>query len=189
MPAHADVYAFTDQQGVLHLSDAPVDTRYQLVLTEPKLTPAPNVTAPAPVVSATPAQEPLQTLIHAAATKHRVEPALVQAVIQVESNFNPRALSPKGAQGLMQLMPATAQRFGVADAFDPRQNIEGGVRYLAELLALFKNDLRLVLAAYNAGENAVLQYGKQVPPYRETQEYVPKVLDIYQRNQSGGARI
>ena len=185
-PAHADVYAFTDEQGVLHLSDSPLDARYQLVLSEPKPAPAPSAVAPAPLP---PSAAPLQAMIHAAAAKYRVEPALVHAVIQVESNFNPRAMSPRGAQGLMQLMPATAQRFGVADGFDARQNIEGGVRYLAELLALFKSDLRLALAAYNAGENAVMQYGNQVPPYRETLDYVPKVLEVYRRRRLTGARI
>lgn len=173
-PVRADIYAFTDENGVQHFTNTPSDARYRLVLIEPK--PAAAVATDAAVGAGA-----LQPLIQAAAARHRVEPALVQAVIQVESNFNPRAVSPKGARGLMQLMPATAQRLGVADAFDPRQNIEGGVRYLADLLALFKNDLRLVLAAYNAGEQAVIQYGHQIPPYRETRDYVPKVLQHYQR--------
>ena len=177
-PLRADVYTYTDERGVLHITDAPPDARYQLALVEPKPA-APRATP----VAATPAAgtSALAALIQAAATRYRVEPALVHAVIQVESGFNPKALSPKGAQGLMQLMPATAQRLGVADAFDPRQNIEGGVRYLAELMALFKNDLRLALAAYNAGEHAVIQHGHQIPPYRETQDYVPKVLQHFQR--------
>ena len=99
----------------------------------------------------------------------------MHAVIDVESNFNPDALSRKGAQGLMQLMPATAERFGVSNAFNPAQNIDGGTRYLRYLLDLFGGDKRLALAAYNAGENKVLAV-KGVPPYRETRNYVAKVL-------------
>ena len=172
-PLRADIYAFTDENGVQHFTNTPGDARYRLVLVEPKPAPVSNESAAGAGA--------WQPLIRAAAERHGVEQALVQAVIQVESNFNPRAVSPKGARGLMQLMPATAQRLGVVDAFDPRQNIEGGVRYLADLLALFKHDLRLVLAAYNAGEQAVIQYGHQIPPYRETRDYVPKVLQHYQR--------
>lgn len=178
VPAHADVYAYTDEQGVLHLSDTPVDARYRLIIAEPKPTTAPIVATPSPALIGA---MPFQAIIQAAATRHQVEPALVQAVIQVESNFNPRAVSPKGAQGLMQLMPATAQRFGVTNAFDPEQNVQAGARYLAELMAMFKNNLTLALAAYNAGENAILQYGNKIPPYRETQNYVPRVLDSYRR--------
>lgn len=189
LPVHADIYAFTDDHGVLHFTDSPRDPRARLVLVEPKPV-IPPAAVPDPANIAAPnATAPLQTLIVAAAARHGVEAALVQAVIQVESGFNPRVVSPKGAQGLMQLMPATAQRLGVADAFDPRQNIEGGTRYLADLIALFKNDLRLALAAYNAGENAVIQYGNRVPPYRETQDYVPKVLDYYRRYRAGNTRL
>jgi len=90
------------------------------------------------------------------------------------------ATSRKGAQGLMQLMPATAKRFGVKNSRDPAQNIEGGAKYLRELLTLFKNDVSLALAAYNAGEHAVIKYGNKIPPYKETQAYVPKVLGVYQ---------
>ena len=203
--ARADVYEFTDELGVLHLSDVPRDARYRLTLVEPQPTPA----TPAPVVNATSAPAaaavPSGTastaaaytayatvwhpLIERAAARHNVAAALVRAVIQAESNFNPRAVSPKGAQGLMQLMPATAQRYGVTDAFDPEQNVHAGVRYLAELIALFRNDLTLALAAYNAGENAVMQYGNKVPPYRETEAYVPRVLEFYRRFQARNLRI
>jgi soluble lytic murein transglycosylase-like protein len=106
-----------------------------------------------------------------------VSPLLVDSVIQVESNYNPYAISPKGAQGLMQLMPATARRFGVKNSFDPQQNIEGGVRYLKFLQETFQDD-RLAVAAYNAGEKAVTKYGN-VPPYRETVDYVAKVGQKY----------
>jgi soluble lytic murein transglycosylase-like protein len=99
-------------------------------------------------------------------------------MIQVESNYNPRAVSPKGARGLMQLMPETASRYGVRSIFDPRENIDGGVRYLKDLLALFNSDLRLAIAAYNAGENAVQRFNG-IPRYTETQNYVKKVLALY----------
>jgi soluble lytic murein transglycosylase-like protein len=116
-------------------------------------------------------------LIDEAAKNFDVSPLLVDSVIQVESNYNPLAVSPKGAQGLMQLMPATAQRFGVTDSFDPKQNIEAGVRYLKFLQDAFQDD-RLAIAAYNAGEKAVAKYG-DVPPYRETINYVAKVGKKY----------
>jgi soluble lytic murein transglycosylase-like protein len=109
------------------------------------------------------------------AVKHNLPPALVHSVIRVESNYNPYAISPKGAQGLMQLIPSTARRFGVDNAFNPVQNLEGGVRYLKYLLELYHNDYRLALAAYNAGEGAVARYGGGVPPYKETINYLQQV--------------
>ena len=115
----------------------------------------------------------LDRIVKETAHKHEVDPLLVHSVIQVESGYDPYAVSPKGARGLMQLIPATASRFGVADAFNARANIEGGVKYLKYLKGLFKDD-RLALAAYNAGEGAVLRY-KGIPPYRETQDYVDRV--------------
>jgi len=117
-------------------------------------------------------------LIARTALTHGIHPDLVFAVAAVESNFNYRAVSEKGAQGLMQLMPETAARFGVADAFNPAENVLGGVRYLRYLLDLFKGDSRLALAAYNAGENVVLSRGG-VPPYPETRRYVSKVLQLF----------
>ncbi len=120
-------------------------------------------------------------LIDRIARKHGLDPELVKAVAKVESNYKPRAISHKGAQGIMQLLPATARRFGVADAFDPAQNIEGGVRYLRFLQDLFPDDLSLVLAAYNAGENAVRKY-RGVPPYRETRNYVRRIRRLYDRH-------
>jgi len=107
-----------------------------------------------------------------------VDPILVRAVIQVESNFKPDVVSHKGARGLMQLMPGTAKRFGILRIDDPEQNIRGGVAYLAILLRLFPNDLSRVFAAYNAGENAVLRYGR-IPPYDETQTYVKRCMSVY----------
>ena len=129
--------------------------------------PAPGAPPPA---SAAPQ---VRAMVEETAKSFDVSPLLVDSVIQVESDYNPYAVSPKGAQGLMQLMPATARRFGVQNAFDPRQNIEGGVRYLKFLQETFQDD-RLAIAAYNAGEKAVSKYGN-VPSYRETADYVAKV--------------
>jgi soluble lytic murein transglycosylase-like protein len=112
------------------------------------------------------------------ASKYGVDPVLVRAVIQVESNFNPRCVSNKGARGLMQLIPETARRYGTKDIFDPDQNVRAGVRYLADLLQMFGNDLPRALAAYNAGEGAVTRYGG-IPPYDETATYVKRALTVY----------
>lgn len=125
----------------------------------------------------TPSQ--LLAQIEQSALNHQVESELIHAVMHVESAYKVKAKSHKGAQGLMQLMPATANRLGVKNSYDPAQNIEGGAKYLRELLTLFNNDITLTIAAYNAGENAVIRYGNRIPPYKETQAYVPKVLNIY----------
>jgi soluble lytic murein transglycosylase-like protein len=127
------------------------------------------------------------TLIREHAAHYAVNPGLVRAVVQVESNFNPNARSPKGAMGLMQLMPATAQQFGVANPFDPSENIRGGTAYLRQLLDRYDNDKRLALAAYNAGPGAVDKYGETVPPYRETRQYVARVNEASD-GEEGAAR-
>src|SRR6266850_1057570 len=111
--------------------------------------------------------------------RNRVDPLLLYAIMHQESTFKPRAMSNKGARGLMQLMPGTAQRFGVTSIWDPRQNIEGGTRYMRFLLDLFNNDVKLALAGYNAGEGAVMKYGYNIPPYSETQEYVRRISMRY----------
>ncbi|HWP46179.1 MAG TPA: lytic transglycosylase domain-containing protein [Candidatus Limnocylindrales bacterium] len=121
---------------------------------------------------------PYKEHIEEMAQKYKINPDLVKAIIKVESNYNPKAVSPKGAQGLMQLMPETAKRFGVNDPFDPHENIAGGIKYLRFLWDLFGGDLKLVLAGYNAGEQRVVQYGNNVPPITETQNYVQKVLSL-----------
>lgn len=108
-----------------------------------------------------------------------LDPELLQSVIDAESSYDPMAVSEKGALGLMQLMPATIQRFGVTDPYDPVQNIKGGARYLSHLISMFDSDVTLALAAYNAGEGRVLRYGKKMPPYNETRGYVSKVLKNY----------
>jgi soluble lytic murein transglycosylase-like protein len=119
--------------------------------------------------------------IQAAAHAAQVDPALIHAVISAESGYNPSARSNAGAVGLMQLMPETAARYSVTNRLDPQQNIQGGTRYLGDLLLLFNNDLRLALAAYNAGENAVVKYGNRIPPYQETAAYVPRVMTYYRK--------
>ncbi len=124
-------------------------------------------------------------LITQAAARNGIDHHLILAVMKQESSFNAQAISYKGARGLMQLMPATAARFGVRDIFDPAQNIEGGARYLRFLLDTFKGDIELALAGYNAGENAVARYGNQIPPYRETQDYVRKISAHYGRLKNG----
>lgn len=126
---------------------------------------------------ATPTPE-ISNLVEKSADNHQVDPKLVHAIIQVESGYNTQAVSRKGAEGLMQLIPATAERYGVQNTFNPRQNIEGGVSYLRYLLDLFKGNVPLTLAAYNAGENAVIKKGG-IPPYAETVDYVQRVTDLY----------
>jgi soluble lytic murein transglycosylase-like protein len=125
--------------------------------------------------------------IRQAATLYQIPEELVRAVIRVESDFDPRAVSPANARGLMQLIPETAERMMVTDSFDPRQNIFGGVRYLRVLANLFNGDIQLTIAAYNAGEGAVIRYGG-IPPYQETQDYVVKVLGYYRQYRSQNAR-
>ena len=120
-------------------------------------------------------------LIVKTAREHKLDPQLLHAIVTVESGYNPEAVSPKGAQGLMQLMPATAARFGASDPADPQDNLRAGARYLRFLLGLFKQDMPLVLAAYNAGEGSVSKFRNTIPPYRETREYVAKVMASYQK--------
>jgi hypothetical protein len=124
----------------------------------------------------------LDALIRQNGMRYRVDPYLIFLVVEQESHFNSRVVSPKGAQGLMQLMPGTAARFGVRRSFDPAQNISGGTRYLRELLNRFNNRVDLVLASYNAGEGAVIKFGHKVPPYKETRNYVKQISYRYRRN-------
>lgn len=185
--AAGDIYGFVDEQGVAHLSDVRVDERYFLFVKGVPAPPAASATdartqQSAPGSSPLTSRRPYADLVSRVAAEQGVDAALIDAVIAVESAHSPRAKSPKGASGLMQLMPATAQRYGVTDIWNPLENIRGGARYLRYLLELFKNDLQLVLAAYNAGEAAVISYGNKIPPYSETRKYVPRVLQDYERH-------
>ncbi len=188
--ARADVYGYADEGGAVYLTDTPVDGDYQLLAVAPvePIAVSSNLSQQQAkddenmAVSARGMQ--YKDEVKLAANDSGVESALLHAVITVESNYNSRAVSPKGARGLMQLMPFTAKRFGVNNSYDPGQNIQGGARYLAYLLKLFKNDFSLAVAAYNAGEDAVIKYGNKVPPYRETVNYVGKVMGLYKKLRS-----
>lgn len=177
--ARADIYSYVDEDGTTHYSNVPNDSRYQILIeATADETRAGEKVSPEFVAAAA---QRYEGIIQAAAKSTRVEVALLQAVIAVESGYNARARSKAGARGLMQLMPATARRFGVRDSFDPAQNVNAGARYLSYLINLYENDLELALAAYNAGESAVERYGMAIPPFAETMRYVPRVIDIYQK--------
>ncbi len=183
--AEADIYAYTDSSGVVHLTNVPAgNDRYRMVMRTPKM-----AVAVARADFNRVARRRYQGLIHAAASRYQVSSALINAVISAESGYNAGAVSPKGAVGLMQLIPATALRFGVANVFSPTDNINGGTAYLAHLLRIFSGDLKLAVAAYNAGSNAVIQAGYHVPPFAETQAYVPRVLAYYQHYLNGGGTV
>ncbi len=171
----AEIYVYRDGKGTLHFTNAPNRSGYRRFQMETPVGRAPRWRAPDPEVIRS-----LNPIIEDAAGRHAVDTSLVKAVIHAESNFVPYAVSPKGALGLMQLMPATARRHGVWRAFDPRENVEGGVKHLRWLLNRYAGNVRLALAAYNAGEGAVDRYGG-VPPYQETQEYLRRVLFYRQR--------
>ncbi len=180
--AHADIFRYVDADGTVHFTNVPNDSRYKVYLKEKK--------KPDPVTDTLASEirhyDPKDRARYAkhiqdAARANKLEPALIHAVISAESGYNPFARSPKGAAGLMQLMPATAKRYGVTNRLDPAQNIQGGARYLRDLVRMFNNDLHLAVAAYNAGENAVVKYGNRIPPYSETMTYVPRVMTYYKK--------
>jgi soluble lytic murein transglycosylase-like protein len=178
-PAAADIYHFVTADGTDGYSDQPSAPGARLYLSTP--TPEPGVpTMPTPG-RRQPVSRALDTAIAKAASTHGLRPALLHAVIGVESGYRSDAVSTRGALGLMQLMPDTAKRFGVGDPFDPTQNLQGGARYLRALLDLFGQDIELALAAYNSGEGSVIRHGRRMPPYAETRAYVPKVMHRYRR--------
>lgn len=179
-PVQADIYAFQDANGVTHISNVPSDPRYAVMISEPRKAPSADQDFAAGPAGAG-RREPYGALVAKAAHEHNLDQALLRAVITVESGHNPRAVSSKGAVGLMQLMPDTARRYGVTNLFDPAENIHAGARYLRDLMQKFNDDLSLTLAAYNAGEDAVVRFGNRIPPYRETLLYVPKVMELYRR--------
>ncbi len=177
-PVAAEIYMYRDNRGSLHFSNAPSNPNYRPYI--PEFKPMPGVRFGATDGARRKAFDPI---IKDAARRHQVDKALIKAVIRAESDFVPYAKSPKGALGLMQLMPGTARMHNVWRAFEPRDNIEGGVKHLRLLLDQYKGNVRLALAAYNAGANAVARYGG-IPPFPETVDYLERVLhfrDQYQR--------
>jgi len=201
--ARADIYVLVEKNGSVRFSNVPNDPRYRLYHREPEhklreTSEFHNVRNPGdyrlrapwgrkiePEVLANPrlARQPFQAHVVEAAKQTNLDPALIHAVIVAESNYNPDAVSPKGAQGLMQLLPDTARRYGVLrkEIREPEKNILAGAQYLADLLQMFDGDVRLALAGYNAGENSVVRHGHRIPPYPETLAYVPRVLNTYDR--------
>lgn len=211
-PALADIYGYVDERGTAHFSADKVDERYQLFFKEGQRfdtaeglgrrkpdTGAATTPAAASLIALferAPTYRQASAALRNAAQRHAIDVELLQALVAAESGFNSQAVSPKGAVGLMQLMPATAERYGVrGDArrsqqsklHDPQINIAAGSRYLRDLIAMFDGSLELALAAYNAGEGAVQRAGNRIPNYRETQNYVKTVLQIYAHLKPSGA--
>lgn len=169
--ALAETFRLVSSDGTVHYTNTPMDPSYQRMgLSVPRRADIPRM--------AVETSGSVQQHVREASARYGVPEKLVSAVIRAESNFNPRALSPKGARGLMQLMPQTASLLGVTDSFDPAQNIDGGVRHLRGLIERYPDNLPFALAAYNAGAQAVTQY-RGIPPYPETQGYVQKVLSFF----------
>ncbi|OGP33854.1 MAG: hypothetical protein A2X88_01920 [Deltaproteobacteria bacterium GWC2_65_14] len=169
----ADIYRYVDKDGVVHFTNTQCDAECELYLRE-----APPETARAGRGGVS--QAWMEEYVERFSRAHKLSPALVKAIIKAESNGERFAVSPKGAQGMMQLMPFTSKRMKVSDPFDPVENIEGGVKYIKELMGTFRGNLVHTVAAYNAGPEAVRKYGG-VPPYKETRQYVKRVLDFYRQ--------
>ncbi|APR76589.1 Lytic transglycosylase, catalytic precursor [Minicystis rosea] len=182
--ASADIFSYTDDEGVVHFSNRSNDGRFKLYLKAPHQRRS-GIAAVMPSDASPERFTRYDEWIRQAAILYQIPEELVRAVIMVESNYDPRAVSPTGAQGLMQLMPETATRMQVRDGFDPRENIFGGTRYLRVLANMFNGDLELTIAGYNAGEGAVVRYAG-IPPYEETQQYVIRVLSYYRRYRTMG---
>ena len=186
--AAADIYSYTDKDGTVHLSNSRKGSgsgKYKVFVKAPDR--KPSRSASAAVMPSDKSAERFTRYsewIRQAATLYQIPEELVRAVIKCESDYDPRAVSPAGAIGLMQMIPETAMRMQVRDPFDPRENIFGGTRYLRVLANTFNGDLELTIAAYNAGEGAVARYGG-IPPYEETQNYVVNVVSYYRRYKTG----
>nr|WP_050476108.1 lytic transglycosylase domain-containing protein [Herbaspirillum rhizosphaerae] len=214
MPAHADVYGYLDADGMAHVSTEKLDDRYQLFMRgdatfdSDKMKmgagisglpdgPKPNMSSPLmQLMLQHPNLKKYEAMLDQSAKEFSVEPALLKAIMAAESGFNPGAVSPKGAVGLMQIMPETAERYGVQGdrrktiqqkLTDPKINIRLAARYLRDLQVLFPKRLELAIASYNAGERAVQKYNNQIPPYPETRNYVQLVAQFYQLYQPGGS--
>ncbi|ARO87136.1 lytic transglycosylase [Nitrosospira lacus] len=182
-PANATIYWFTDEDGVAHFSNVPTDKRYVPFTAANDAVARKTIPGTRDRRSDKLARVQYGAIIEEIARIYALESALVHAVVSAESAYNAMAVSKKGAAGLMQLMPDTARRYGATDRFDPVQNLHAGTRYLSDLLKMFNGNVSLALAAYNAGENNVVKYGNQIPPFQETRMYVPKVLDLYRKYQ------
>ncbi len=167
IPLFADIYKYIDSNGVLHFTNVPVSSDYRLFVTEKPQN--------APIYYSS---DKYDRLISKASKRHGIDFPLVKAMIKVESNFNPKAVSRKGAKGLMQIMPGNYKNLNIKDPFNPWENIMGGTRYFKQLLKRFEGKLPLALAAYNAGPKTVEQY-KKIPPYPETEKYVEEVMKYY----------
>jgi hypothetical protein len=203
LPAWADLYGFVDEKGQIHFANEKIDERYALfvkgeTVTEFKLSselkhlPPPDELRDHIIykrLQKTPNVAKFDPLVHQEAKKQHLEPALVKAVIAVESAYDPGAVSPKGAVGLMQLIPGTAERYGVKKIAEPYDNINGGTRYLRDLIDMFNGNLPLALAGYNAGEGAVQKYKNAIPPFPETQAYVKLVMQFYEHFGGGPKKV
>jgi hypothetical protein len=183
--ALADIYQYTDAGGVLHFTNVSNGKNHKPVKSErrqriePEAPPLPQASTPSKnTISSTNMPSAYLDIIQTACNRHGVDPALVHALVKVESDFNPYALSRKGAMGLMQLMPQTALDMNVQNSFSPNDNVDGGVKYLRYLIDRYEGNLSLALAAYNSGETAVKKWGT-IPPFKETQNYVQRVLGLY----------
>ena len=181
--AAVEIYRYVDSKGQVHLTDRPPDDRYRLIQKNGKKMSTQRINLQDKEAN----RKRFAPKIARVARQYRVPEKLIHAVITIESAYDPEAVSRAGAVGLMQLMPATARRYGVSDRRDPTANIIGGTRYLRDLILQFDRDLELALAGYNAGENAVKKYGNQVPPFSETQSYVRKVLELYSQETPGAS--
>lgn len=179
LPAGADVYKYVDEEGRVYYTDKPKHAGYRLIIRS--LAKSASVQQGVRSSSQHLGWQRMRfvPVIEQVAQKYQLDPKLLHAIVRAESAYDPNAVSPKGAVGLMQLMPETAARYGIHDRYDPFKNVEAGARYLRDLLAAFR-DIRLAVAAYNAGEGAVRKYGNQIPPYLETREYVARVLRFYE---------
>ena len=181
------IYRSYDASGRLVFSDRPLNRSSQVyaMFDGTHLWPRAG-TGPVTLPQLSARRKSIEPIVQRIAQSHGVNAALLNAIIEVESGFNANALSRKGAVGLMQVMPATAARYGRFNLYSPEQNVDVGARYLRDLLAMFDGNVRLAVAAYNAGENAVIRHGRRVPPYRETIKYVPMVLERYDRFRANG---
>nr|WP_231502334.1 lytic transglycosylase domain-containing protein [Herbaspirillum sp. RV1423] len=211
MSAHADVYGYIDPEGIAHVSTEKLDDRYQLFMRGdatfdsdkiargiPGVDAKPNLSSPLMrLMLQHPNLKKYEAMLDQSAKEFSVDPALLKAIMAAESGFNPAAVSPKGAIGLMQIMPETAERYGVQGdrrktiqqkLTDPKINIRLAARYLRDLQVLFPKRLELAIASYNAGEGAVQKYNNQIPPYPETRNYVQLVAQFYQLYQPGGGK-